>query len=165
MRHLALSAVILLSLAAGACSSPRAAVKAARKPAPPFSLKDSNGRTVQLSDYKGKVVLLNFWATWCGPCRMEIPSLIEFERKYKDRGFAVLGISMDEDGWDAVKPFVAEMEVNYRVVLGDEQVAQAYDGVDSLPTSFIIDRQGNIAAVHFGFVSQSTYEKDLRELL
>ena len=79
-----------------------------RHAAPDFALKDANGATVQLSDYKGKVVLLDFWATWCGPCKIEIPWFIEFEQKYKDKGFAVLGVSMDEDGWSAVKPFMEE---------------------------------------------------------
>jgi cytochrome c biogenesis protein CcmG/thiol:disulfide interchange protein DsbE len=119
---------------------------------------------VQLSDYKGKVVLLNFWATWCTPCRLEIPWFVEFERKYKDRGFAVLGVSMDEGGWDEVKPFLAEAKVNYRVLLGDDKIAQDYNGVESLPTSFIIDRDGGIASVHVGLVNKSRYEKDLSDL-
>ena len=79
---------------------------AVQKNAPNFTLKDSDGKTVSLSDYKGKVVLLNFWATWCGPCKVEIPWFVEFEQKYKDRGFAVLGVSMDEEGWDVVKPWL-----------------------------------------------------------
>jgi thiol-disulfide isomerase/thioredoxin len=88
-------------------------------PAPDFSLTDANGFRVKLSDDRGKVVLLNFWATWCGPCKIEIPWFIEFENIYKNRGFAVLGVSMDDDGWRAVKPFLREKAVNYRVVLGD----------------------------------------------
>ena len=86
-----------------------------RKTAPEFALKDSNGQTVHLADYKGKVVLLDFWATWCGPCKVEIPWFIEFEQQFKDRGFAVLGVSMDEDGWDAVKPYIEDHKINYRV--------------------------------------------------
>jgi cytochrome c biogenesis protein CcmG/thiol:disulfide interchange protein DsbE len=157
--------VSLLALIAGACSRPPAPSTADRKPAPEFTLKDADGRTVKLSDYKGKIVLLNFWATWCGPCKLEIPWFAEFERKYKDRGFAVLGVSMDEEGWEVVKPFLSEMQVNYRVVLGDEAVAKAYQGVESLPTTFIIDREGRIAATHVGLVSKGRYEKDLTELL
>ncbi len=160
---------ILLSLALAACTSkPTPAASNSntdRKPAPNFALKDADGRTVQLSDYKGKVVLLNFWATWCGPCKLEIPWFMEFERKYKDKGFAVVGVSMDEDGWNAVKPFLSEVGVNYRVLLGDDQVAQRYGGVESLPTSFVIDREGRIAAIHEGLISKSRYEKDIAELL
>ncbi len=165
---------LLLSLVLAACSSfssnPRAAGNGALKPesqrkaAPDFSLKDANGKTVQLSDYRGKVVLLNFWATWCGPCKLEIPWFVEFERKHKDQGFAVVGISMDDDGWDAVRPFISQMGVNYRVLVGNDEVAQNYGGVDSLPTTFLIDRAGKIAAVHIGLVSKSSYEKDLEEL-
>jgi peroxiredoxin len=135
-----------------------------RKAAPEFSLKDANGKTVLLSEYRGKVVLLNFWATWCGPCKVEIPWFIEFERRHKDQGFAVVGISMDEDGWPAVRPFIAEAGINYRILMGDDSVSQLYGGVESLPTTFILDRDGRIAATHLGLVSKSIYEHDLTEL-
>src|SRR5581483_3105334 len=107
-----------------------------RKEAPDFALKDADGKVVHLSDYKGKVVLLDFWATWCGPCRMEIPWFIELQRDNKDRGFEVLGVSMDDNGWADVKPFLAEMKVNYRVVIGNDETATIYGGVESLPTTF-----------------------------
>ena len=110
------------------------------------------------------MVLLNFWATWCFPCKIEIPWFIEFERTYKDRGLAVLGISMDEDGWQAVKPFLEEKKVNFGVLLGNDQVAQLY-GVDSLPTTFLIDQEGRIASVHVGLVSKSAYENEILQLL
>ncbi len=161
------AAVAVLGLACSSSSPVRAAVKPEkdRKAAPAFSLKDSMGRTVTLAEYKGKTVLLNFWATWCGPCKIEIPWLMEFEQKYKDKGFAVLGVSLDEEGWDVVKPYLERTKVNYRMLLGDDMVAQLYGGVDSLPTSFIIDRQGRIAATHVGLVSKSVYEKDLDAIL
>jgi cytochrome c biogenesis protein CcmG/thiol:disulfide interchange protein DsbE len=152
---------LLVSLAIGACSCSRPP----RKVAPNFALKDSDGRTVQLADYRGKVVLLNFWATWCGPCKIEIPWFTEFERRHKDRGFAVVGISMDEEGWDAVRPFVSEYRINYRVLMGNDAVARLYDGVSALPTTFLIDREGKIAAIHEGLVSKSRYERDLNQLL
>jgi peroxiredoxin len=144
-----------------------AAVKAEndRKPAPEFALKDASGKTVKLSDYRGKVVLLNFWATWCGPCKIEIPWFMDFEQTYKDKNFAVLGISLDEDGWDAVKPFIEQKKINYRVVIGTEQVALLYGEVDSLPTTFMIDREGRVAAVHVGLVNKSDYQHDILNLL
>jgi peroxiredoxin len=139
---------------------------AQRKPAPDFSLKDVNGATVTLADYTGKVVLINFWATWCTPCRAEMPWFAEFERTYKDRGFAVLGLSLDEAGWDAVKPYLDEhKEIAYRIMIADELTAERYGGVESLPTSFIIDREGRIASIHTGLVSKSTYKKEIEELL
>jgi peroxiredoxin len=154
-RFIALVVLLSALFAAGCSSGPTTAMAAIkpekeRKPAPDFALKDANGATVHLADYKGKVVLLDFWATWCGPCKIEIPWFIEFEQTLKDKGFSVVGISMDEDGWSVVKPYLIERKVNYRILLGNDQVAQSYGGVDSLPTTFIIDRGGRIASVHVG---------------
>jgi cytochrome c biogenesis protein CcmG/thiol:disulfide interchange protein DsbE len=136
-----------------------------RNEAADFELEDASGQKVKLSDLRGKVVLLNFWATWCTPCKIEIPWFVEMEREFKDQGFAVVGVSMDEDGWDAVKPFMADMKVNYRMVLGTEEMAQLYGGVEALPTSFIIDRNGKVASVHMGIVSRSVFEEEIRALL
>jgi peroxiredoxin len=130
------------------------------KPIPAFSLKDANGQAVRPVDYQGKVVLLDFWATWCGPCKIEIPWFIELERQYKDQGFAVLGVSMDEDGWTAIKPYVQKMQMNYRVLLGNDDVSTAYGGLDSLPTTLLIDRQGKIASVHVGVTMGKEEFKD-----
>ena len=109
--------------------------------------------------------MLNFWATWCGPCKIEIPWFIDFESRLKDQGFAVVGIAMDDDGWDAVKPYITAKKVNYRVMMGDDSIANLYGGVESLPTTFIIDREGRIARTHVGLVSKSEYENDIQELL
>lgn len=136
-----------------------------RKNAPDFALKDANGKVVHLADYKGKVVLLDFWATWCGPCGIEIPWFMEFERKYKDRGFEVLGVSMDDDGWKAITPFVAAKKINYRVVLGDDKTGDQYGGLEALPTTFVIDRDGRIAAVHVGLAGKKDFENAIENLL
>ncbi len=163
----ALLAGLLTVTACQSTGSVAAAVKKEkdRRIAPDFTLKDAMGRPVKLSDYKGKVVLLNFWATWCGPCKIEIPWFIEFEQTFKDKGFAVLGVSMDEEGWDIVKPYLEKSKINYRVLIGDDMTAQNYGGVDSLPTSFLLDKEGRIAATHIGLVSKSVYQNDINTLL
>jgi len=164
--------VSAFSLLLSGCANPPEKVsaqskpsKAASKSAPDFSLKDSDGRTVKLSDYKGKVVLLNFWATWCGPCKVEIPWFIEFEQKYKDRGFAVLGVAMDEDGWSVVRPYITERKMNYRILLGDDAIAEQYGGVDSLPTTFVLSREGKIVGRHVGLVPTTEYANEIKDTL
>jgi peroxiredoxin len=136
-----------------------------RKPAPNFTLKDSEGNAVNLADYRGKVVLVNFWATWCGPCEAEIPWFIEFEKKYKDQGFAVLGVSMDDDGWKSVRPYVASHKINYRIMIGSEVVSQQFGEIESLPTSFVLDREGRIASNHVGLVDKVDYQNEIVKLL
>ena len=136
-----------------------------RKPAANFTLLDSTGAKVTLASLKGKVVLLNFWATWCGPCQVEIPWFIEFNKTYKARGLAVVGVSMDEDGWKSVKPYLTTKKIDYPIVVGTEDLAKAYGGVDSLPSTFIIDREGKIAFSHTGLVGKDTYETEIRSLL
>jgi peroxiredoxin len=164
------STVLATALMVACSSSTRQApegIKAAndRKAAADFMLSDAKSARVKLSDYKGKVVLLNFWATWCGPCKVEIPWFVEFEKKYQDRGFAVLGVSMDDGGLQVVRTFMEEHKVNYRVAIGTDQVARLYGGVDSLPTTFIIDRDGRIASGHIGLASKGNYESEIRYLV
>ena len=145
----------------------RAALQAAkdRKPASDFALKDSSGRTVKLKDYRGKVVLLDFWATWCGGCKEEIPWFSEFERTYGRRGFAMVGVSMDDGGWKVVTPFLAGTKVTYPILLGDDPTAQQY-GIKSLPDTFLIDRQGKIAAAYTtGLVNKDDVEANIKTLL
>ena len=135
------------------------------KIAPEFALKDADGKTVRLSDYKGKVVLLDFWATWCGPCKIEIPWFIDFERTYKDKGFAVIGVAMDEEGWTVVKPFISELSINYRILQGTDATASLYGGVDALPTTFLIDRDGKIVATHVGLTGKDDFEDGIKKLM
>ncbi|HUJ20608.1 MAG TPA: TlpA disulfide reductase family protein [Bryobacteraceae bacterium] len=170
MRVLCLSVAAALILTG--CSSRSKTVKAAsvkadkdRKKAPDFELKDANGHTVRLSDYRGKVVLLDFWATWCGPCKIEIPWFEEFERQNRDKGFAVIGVAMDEEGWEVVKPFAQRFGINYRVVVGNDSIAELFGGVDALPTTFLIDRDGKIASVHVGLSGRRDFEDGIQELL
>ena len=135
-----------------------------RQEAPDFALKDINGRTVRLSDYRGKVILLDFWATWCGPCKMEIPWFMEFERKYKDRGFAVLGVSMDDDA-KPVKRFLQKQALDYPVVMGDVPLGQLYGGVLGLPLTYLIDLQGQIVGRYQGETNLTAIESQIKALL
>jgi cytochrome c biogenesis protein CcmG/thiol:disulfide interchange protein DsbE len=133
--------------------------------APDFVLQDGGGKEVRLSDYRGKVVALNFWATWCGPCKVEVPWLNQLEMEHAKQRFAVIGISFDEQGWRAVKPFLAKLNVQYRVLLGDLRTRNLYGGVDVLPTTLLIDRDRRIAAVYSGVVNRKKFETTLAELL
>ena len=163
---LALAAITLLFSCSRAPSEKVSAKTSSRKSAPDFTLTDADGKQVKLSDYRGKVVLLNFWATWCGPCAIEIPWFEQFEQQYKSKGFEVLGVSMDEDGWKAIKPYVAARKVNYRILLGNDFVTQLYGGVESLPTTFMIDRNGRIAyPPHVGLAEKNEYLNEIQDLL
>jgi peroxiredoxin len=136
-----------------------------RKLAPDFTLADAAGRSVKLSESRGKVVLLNFWATECAPCGRQIPWFVEFQRANEARGFKALGVAMDESGWAAVKPFVERMGVNYPMMIGNDEVASLFGGLHTIPLTLVIDRQGRIAAVHAGFCRKDEYEGDIRALL
>jgi peroxiredoxin len=136
-----------------------------RKAAPDFTLNDAGGVPVKLSEFRGKVVLLSFWATWCVPCRAEVPWFIEFQQAYRDRGLVVLGVSLDDAGWKPVKPYVDEMKINYRVVVADERIAPLYGGLVSLPVTLIIDKAGRIAVTHVGLCPKSEYEAAINAML
>jgi peroxiredoxin len=144
-----------------------------RKPAPNFILTDAKGDAINLSTYKGKIVLLDFWATWCGGCKTEIPWFMEFDAKYKDHGLAVIGVSMDEDGWKTVRPFLAQEKdpetgghtaMKYPVVIGSDTLAKQYN-LTSMPMTLLIDRDGRIAASHSGMVEKDDWESKIRSLL
>ena len=134
-------------------------------PAPNLILKDLQGKTVKLADLKGKVVIVDFWATWCQPCTIMIPWFIEFQKRYGDQGLAIVGVAMDDEGLEAVKPYVEKAKMNYTVLIGNEETADAWGGIFGLPTSFVIDRQGRIQARHVGLISRDTFEQDIRSLL
>jgi cytochrome c biogenesis protein CcmG/thiol:disulfide interchange protein DsbE len=133
--------------------------------APDFVLTDASGKPVRLSSFRGKVVLLNFWATWCPPCNAEIPWFVECQRRYGDRGFVVLGISLDDDGWKSVTPYAVDKKINYPVMLGNAHVTQLYGGVKSLPMTLIVDRLGNIAANNAGLIDKDQYETEIEGAL
>ena len=135
------------------------------KLAPSWELKDLDGKTVHSADFAGKVVVLDFWATWCAPCRGEIPGFIALQKKYAAQGFTVIGVSVDEAGLKTVRAFAEKKSVNYPVLLTDNKIVEAYGGIDGLPTTFIIDRSGHIVKQHLGFTDQTEIENEIKPLL
>lgn len=135
------------------------------QPAPDFELKDLNGKTMRLADLRGKAVLLNFWATWCGPCKVEIPWFIELQKQYGPQGLQIVGVSMDDLGHDTVAKFAQEMGINYPILLGNDQMADAYGGVQALPTTFYIGRDGKFVNRAYGLVSHGEVESNIRAAL
>lgn len=146
-------------------SAQAADVSAPSKAAPSWELKDLDGKTVKSSDFDGKVVILDFWATWCPPCKAEIPGFVELQKQYGDKGLVVIGVSLDEQGPAVVKPFMKQLGMNYPVVMGDAKIVQDFGGIEGIPTTFIIDRSGNIVAGHVGYVAKETFEKEITPLL
>lgn len=135
-----------------------------RKPAQDFALKDSTGKQFTLKDYRGKLLLLDFWATWCHGCKQEMPWFADFDRKYRDSGLAVVGVSMDDDGWKVVSPFIKSTGVPYQIVLGDEKTAKSYE-IENMPDTFLIDREGRVAAAYRGMVDRENLEANIRSVL
>lgn len=135
-----------------------------RKPAPEFELRDADGKNVRLSALKGRVVVVNFWATWCHGCQLEIPSFIEVQRKYVDRGLTIIGVSLDDDGWKSVRPWIKESRVNYPIVIGNGNLSQEY-GVSGLPETVLVDREGRVANTHAGVVDRIALEQQIQALL
>lgn len=133
--------------------------------APDFTLQTTDGKILKLSDYKGKVVIIDFWATWCGPCRKGIPDLIQLKKKYGSKGFEIIGVSVDSDTKEEVIPFMKKNGINYPVVYGNQNVTQQYGGVRAIPTSFVIDKKGKIVATYEGLMPLETYENHIKKLL
>lgn len=135
------------------------------KPAPDFELPDLKGGKVHGADFKNKVLLVNFWATWCAPCIVEIPWFTEFQQKYGPQGLQVIGISLDETGSKDVTPFVQKHKMTYPILLGDDKTAELFGGILGLPTTFLVDRNGKYYAMHRGLVSREGVEEELQTLL
>ena len=147
------------------------------KPAPDFTLEDLHGQKVSLASYKGKAVLINFWATWCGPCKIETPWLVDLRNQYASQGFEVLGISTegddlqpgDKEGWArdkaAIAKFVQDEKMPYPVLINGDSLSKPYGGLDAMPTSFFIDRNGTVVATQLGLTSKDEIESNIRKSL
>lgn len=155
------------NLAPNAAGKPATDIKAGT-PVPEFKLKDLDGKEVTLADYKGEVVFVNFWATWCDPCRVEIPWLIDMQAKYGSRGFTVIGVAMDEEGKSAVAPFLTkerfdvngqQLPMSYPIWLGTDEAADKFGGILGYPTSFLISRDGKVVAKFQGLKSSDELER------
>lgn len=133
-------------------------------PAPEFQLATLEGKALSLAEYKGKVVLLNFWATWCGPCRAEVPELVELQNKYKDQ-LQIIGLVVDDDDQDAIKGFVDKFGINYPVALATDAVRTQYGSIPALPTLFVLNAEGRVVQKHEGLRDPVLYEAEIRSLL
>ena len=130
-----------------------------------MSLANTDGKAIRLSDHRGKVVLLDFWATWCAGCKVEIPWFMEFQRKYEPQGLRPLGVALDEKGWETVRPYLVEHPISYPVLVGDATAIAKQYNIGALPMTILIDRRGRIAQTHIGMVDRAAFEKDLSQLL
>jgi thiol-disulfide isomerase/thioredoxin len=133
--------------------------------APEWALEDVDGREVKAADFKGKVVVVDFWATWCPPCRKEIPDYVALQEKYRERGLVIVGFSMDEGPAAEAKAFGGQFKVNYPLVMADADTAEAFGGIEGLPTAFVIDRAGNIRHVKLGLAKAAEFEALVASLL
>ena len=133
-------------------------------PAPEFKLRTLDGKPVNLEALRGKVVFLNFWATWCGPCRAEVPDLVALQQRYKTR-LQILGLDVDDDDAGEVQKYVEETGINYPVAMTSDDVRFAYGGIPALPTSFVLDTEGRVVQKHVGLLDPALYETEIRALL
>lgn len=158
---------LVLSLAVAGMIRAEAAreVSAPAKSAPAWKLKDLDGKVVSSEAFKDKVLVVDFWATWCGPCRAEIPGYIELQKKYGKDGLAIIGISLDEKGPAVVKQFAAKFGVNYQMLMADDGIVDAFGGIQAIPTTFIIDRAGKIQDRKEGAEPTAEFEKRLLRFL
>jgi peroxiredoxin len=147
--------------------SPAAGVPAAqdRRPAPNFTLKDLDGRDVRLTDFRGQVVMVNFWATWCPPCRAEIPDFIELQSQLGSKGLQIIGISLDDGGAAKVAPFASQNRINYTMLVNGNGAASAYGGIEGIPTTFLLDRQGRVVERRAGVAPREHWQQVIVSLL
>ena len=164
-RHLVTAAALMLGFGLLKTAPADLTARDARKPLPEVSLNDSHGKPVSLSVYRGRVVLLDFWATWCEGCKEEIPWFMEFQKTYKRAGLTVVGASLDDDGWKSIRPYLREHKINYRIVIGSLESAKQFGADKGMPVTLLIDRAGRIAEVHPGMVDKSAFESEIRTLL
>ena len=148
------------AVASGAASGPMTG-----KLAPDFTLPTLDGKKVRLSDYRGKAVLVNFWATWCGPCNVEMPWLVDLHKKYASQGFEILGVSMDDVSNDEIAKFAQQKHVDYPILIGQDSVGDAYGGIPFLPGNFYIDRSGKIVDKGFGLRGKAEIEADIQKII
>jgi cytochrome c biogenesis protein CcmG/thiol:disulfide interchange protein DsbE len=133
--------------------------------APDFTLKNIEGEAVTLSDYKGKIVFINFWATWCGPCRHEVPAFVELQDEFGTDNLVILGISLDQGDLSVVPKFVEEYNINYEVLYGDANVVGKYGGIRSIPTTFVVDREGYLRDGRVGFPGKEYFKQIINHLM
>ena len=133
--------------------------------APSYALADLEGKVVKNTDFLGKVVILDFWATWCPPCKAEIPHLVALQDKYKSQGLEIVGLSVDEGGANDVKPFAAEHQINYTMLIASSETAKDYGGITGIPTTFVVDKQGTIVKKFLGYTDPEVFEAAIQPLL
>jgi len=167
MNHKRLIFFSLLCAVLVSCTSKQrsADTSAGSSAAANFILQAADGSTVELSKLQGKVVVLNFWATWCGPCRAEMPGMTKVYDRLKGRGLEIIGVSLDRGGWGDVRPFLARNTINYPIVVGDAEIAKAYKLPDAIPFTVFINRGGNIVKNHMGYLSEEAFEQEVQKLL
>ncbi len=169
---LALVSVLLVAACGGnpkeggaAASAVAAAGLPELGPAPDFKLTTLDGKELTAAGLKGKVVVVDFWATWCPPCVAEIPGYVELQKKYADRGLVIVGVSLDRGGPKVVEPFAAKRGINYPLVMGDDALVEAFGGVEAIPTTFLIDREGRVRHKKIGGMGHTEYEALVKQVL
>lgn len=175
MKKIFLKNMLLIALSifmVAGCDAAKPGIKQGLKPkesasaAPDFNLTTVvEGNKITLSALKGKVVIINFWATWCRPCRKEIPGFIKIYERYKTKEVEIIGISLDRMSGGDMASFIQQYNINYPVVFGDNKVTEDYGGIRAIPTTFIVDKKGTIRSKHIGYTSQEVFEEEIEKLL